>query len=424
MLAGIKAYTDKWYQGYAFQGMAVLGVAPILIPIIVAKLGSNSDAGAVVAAFYLGQLTAPLWGHLTDKGGLYRAIYSLGYVLLAVGMGAFAFTHDLAFWLGLAFVQGAGSAATNTVAAMFIVEFKPKQEWEPRIGWMQTFYGTGQALGLGLAAAAQLAPLWGMGLAAALMVPGYILGRRGLPPDKARHKVDKVILKPHSIRPARHAYSQLHRSRAISLAGIKNLAKEWKGPFGLYILSWLLGMLGTWMVYNLYPLLMKDLYGVDAGMSSLTYAIAATLGVFAYAPSGMLAEKIGDGPVLVIGILMTLVSMVGMALLAYVNTGYNWWLSQAVFISMPIAWSPLIVAGTAYTAQLATMPEGNALGIFNSSTAVGSVLGALAAGWLSDAWGYGVVMIGATALTVASLAVLVWLLLQRRGSAKKAPEPA
>jgi MFS family permease len=165
-------------------------------------------------------------------------------------------------------------------------------------------------------------------------------------------------------------------------------------------------MFGTWMVYNLYPLLMDNLYGVNAGMSSLAYAVAATLGIFAYAPSGVIAEKIGDGPVVFIGILMTLVSMFGMTILAYVDTGINWWLSQAVFISMPVAWSPLIVAGTAYTAQLATMPEGNALGVFNSSTAVASVLGALAAGWVSDAWGYGVVMIGASVLTVAGLVVL------------------
>ncbi|MCB2228631.1 MAG: MFS transporter [Desulfarculaceae bacterium] len=419
MLSGIKTYSDRWYGGYAFQGAAVLGVAPILIPLIVAKLGSNSAAGEVVAAFYLGQLTAPLWGWITDRGGWHRLVYSLGYVLLALGLGAFALTHNLAFWLVLAFVQGAGAAATNTVAAMFIVEFKPKEQWDPRIGWLQTFYGTGQALGLGLAAALQAAPLWGMGLAAALMVPGYILGRMGLPPEKDRRKVATASFQTHVLRTPRHAYNPLHHSLGLSLRGIKGLVREWDGPFGLFILSWVLTMLGTWMVYNLYPLLMKDLYGVDAGMSSLSYAIAATLGIFAYAPSGILAEKIGDGPVLVIGILMTLVSMLGMSFLAYVHTGDNWLLSQAAFVFMPVAWSPLIVAGTAYAAQLATMPEGNALGVYNSSTAVGSVLGALAAGWLSDAWGYGVVMIGASALTIAGLALLAGLLWKQRGQGGK-----
>ncbi|KIX10970.1 MFS transporter [Dethiosulfatarculus sandiegensis] len=407
MPGGLKKYSDKWYSGYAFQGAAVLGLIPILLPIIVAKLGGSSQAGMVVAAFYLGQLTAPFWGQITDRTGCHRLIYSLGYVLLGLGMGFFALTEDLYFWLGLAFMQGAGSAATNTVAAMFIVEFKPKQEWNPRIGWLQTFYGTGQALGLGLAAAAQLAPLWGMGLAALLMAPGLFLGRMGLPPAKNHKKVTVALLNHHKLKHPARAWHQLHLSHSISIKGIKHLIDEWDGPFGIFILSWFVTMLGTWMVYNLFPLLMESLYGVDAGMSSLAYAIAATLGIFAYAPSGVIAEKIGDGPVVLIGILMTLVSMVGMAVLAYVDTGMNWWLSQVVFISMPVAWSPLIVAGTAYTAQLATMPEGNALGVFNSSTAVASVLGALAAGWLSDAWGYGVVMIGACVLTVAGLFVLV-----------------
>lgn len=406
MLAGLKKYSDKWYAGYAFQGAAVLGLAPILLPIIVAKLGGNSQAGMVVAAFYLGQLTAPLWGQLTDRTGSHRLIYSLGYVLLCLGMGFFALTEDLYFWLGLAFIQGAGSAATNTVAAMFIVEFRAKEEWNPRIGWLQTFYGTGQALGLGLAAAAQLAPLWGMGLAALLMVPGLILGRLDLPPQKRHKKVSDVVLDHHKLKHPARTWHQLHLSHGISIKSIKHLIDEWNGPFGIFILSWFATMFGTWMVYNLYPLLMDNLYGVNAGMSSLAYAVAATLGIFAYAPSGVIAEKIGDGPVVFIGILMTLVSMFGMTILAYVDTGINWWLSQAVFISMPVAWSPLIVAGTAYTAQLATMPEGNALGVFNSSTAVASVLGALAAGWVSDAWGYGVVMIGASVLTVAGLVVL------------------
>lgn len=55
-----------------------------------------------------------------------------------------------AVWLQfvLALLQGAGAGASNTVAAMYIIEFRPKDQWATRIGWLQTVYGTGQALGL------------------------------------------------------------------------------------------------------------------------------------------------------------------------------------------------------------------------------------------------------------------------------------
>lgn len=415
LLSGMKAYSEKWYLGYAFQGLSVLGVAPILIPLIVGRLGGDAAAGMVVAAFYLGQLTAPIWGRLADKTGRHHLFYSLGYALLAVGMVAFALVKGTNFWLALAFVQGAGSAATNTVAAMFIVEYKPQQEWDPRIGWLQTFYGTGQAIGLALAAAAQMSPLWGMGLAGALMVPGYFLGRLGLPAEKTRAKVTSPRFNHHVLRHPRQAYMQLHHTHGLSFNGVKQTVQAWKSPFGLFLLAWFFAMLGSWMVYNLYPLLMQQLYGVDAAASSVTFAIAATLGIFLYAPSGFLAEKIGDGMVLMIGIVMTIVGMVGMTLLAYVSVAQTWILSQVFYALMPMAWSPLIVAGTAYTAQLTTMPQGNALGVFNSITAIGSVLAALAAGWLAEYFGYGVVMITGTLVTLAGLAALVVLVLEQRG---------
>ena len=52
---------------------------------------------------------------------------------------------------------------------MFIVEYKPKQEWDARVGWLQTFYGIGQAAGLGLAAYLQARPELGLMVSAGLM---------------------------------------------------------------------------------------------------------------------------------------------------------------------------------------------------------------------------------------------------------------
>lgn len=410
MLQAAKRYSQPWYLGYAFQGAVVLGVAPILIPLIVGNSAGATAAGLVVAAFYTGQLAAPALGWFTDRHAQHKLVYLGGYALLALGLGVFALAGGTAAWAALALAAGAGSAATNTVAAMYIVEFQPKAEWDQRVGWLQTFYGTGQAVGLGLAALLQLSPLWGMAASAALMAPGAWLGLRGLPASEARNPPANVKLDHHQSRHPKLPYTQLHRKHGLRLAALADFADEWRGPFGLFIAAWLLLMFGTWLIYNLYPLLMRQSYAIGPGLSSVYYAVAATLGVFVYAPSGALGRKIGDAWVVMIGVIMTLVSTVAMTALALWPSPANAWAAPLAFILMPVAWSPLIVGGTALTAQIADMAEGNALGVFNSATAVGSVLAAVAAGGLADWLGYNAVLAAAAAVTVAGLALLALLM--------------
>ncbi len=409
-----RTYSERWYAGYAFQGAVVLGVAPILLPLLMDKAGGAGQAGAVVATFYAGQLTAPLLGKLTDSLRLHRLVYLAGYVLLALGLGLFPLAHSLTFWFLLAFLQGMGSAATNTVSAMFIVETKPKDQWDQRIGWLQTFYGFGQAIGLGLAALLQAAPTAGMVIAAALMLPGVLLGRLGLP-----HPADH---EPRAAKPAfnrgRHFQPRLLFA-SIHLHG-PNIHKQLAGflkvcssRFGLYIASWFCVMYGTWIIYNLYPLLMDKAYGLTAGPSSLYYALAAGLGVFAYAPSGSLGKRWGDGAVVMAGTVMTLASTAGMAWLAYFSVPGESLLVPAFFILLPVAWSPLIVAGTAFTAQLgaeAGLADGASMGVFNATTAIASVLAAVSAGGAADWLGYGSLPLIGAGLTVVGGVLLLPLL--------------
>ncbi len=383
-----KRYSERWYAGYAFQGAVVLGIVPILLPLVISKAGGAAQAGIVVAAFYVGQLLAPFLGAFTDRSGLHKTVFLSGFVMLAVGLALFPMASSLPFWLVLSMLQGAGSAASNTVSAMFIVEWKPKGEWDQRVGWLQTFYGTGQAVGLGLAALLQVNPEYGLVVAALLMVPGFIFGRMGLPAASDRTVQEPPELERRQHLAPRSPLPQTHHYERFSFGHLVELAKKAKTPYGIFIMSWFLIQFGTWIIYNLYPLFMKSAYSIGAGYSSVYYAFAAFLGIFAYAPSGKLGMKIGDGKVVMIGTIMTFISQLGLASLAYVDTGMNSWLAPVMFILQPIAWSPLIVAGTAYAAQLADMDEGPAVGIFNATTAIAAVLSAFAAGFLAETFGY------------------------------------
>ncbi len=408
-----KQYSESWYAGYAFQGAVVLGIAPILLPLVVGNASGAALAGVVVAALYMGQLTAPFLGSLTDKFSLHRLVYMAGYVLLALGLALFPLDLGIWFWMLLAFVQGIGSAASNTVAAMFIVETRPKPEWDSRIGWLQTFYGLGQAIGLGLAALLQSSPQTGLLIAAALMLPGAFFGRKGLPrPNEHKKPQHLPKFRHHLHLQPRMAMSFVTHYERLLPGELLKFVRFWENAFGLYIASWFFTMLGTWLIYNLYPLLMKSAYGIQPGPSSALYAVAAVVGVFCYAPSGTLGKKIGDGAVVMIGTLMTLVSVAGMAFFAYVPTTYGAWAAALLFGVTPVAWSPLIVAGTAYAAQLATINEGAALGIFNASTAVASVLAAFGAGLLAEFLGYDAVpLLGAFFVLLG--AVLLVLTMRR-----------
>ncbi|MBK1630477.1 hypothetical protein CKO31_06900 [Thiohalocapsa halophila] len=414
------ASMSPWYGGYAFQGVVVLGTAPILLPLIVGGAAGPAEAGLVVAALYIGQLAAPMFGALADGSGRHRLIYAAGYLLLAVGLGLFPLAQTVLEWFVLALMQGLGVAATNTVASMFIVEFRPKAEWDRRIGWMQTCYGIGQAAGLGLAALLQQAPTLGMLASAALMLPGLLFGLLGTPRGR-RAAQQQGPAKPAAQSPAQHqaegAASRHHAPpRQIlphghigpaSGALLGRFLADLRSPYALFMLCWLLVMLGTWLIYNLYPLLMQQVYGVGAGASSVYYAIGAGIGVFAYAPSGVLGQRIGDGAVVLIGSLMSLASVGTMAALAIWQPAGVAVLGPLAFVLLPVAWSPLIVAGTAWAAQLSTMNEGEAVGILNSTTALASVAAAFGAGVLASRFGFDAVLyLAAAAMVLGSLLVL------------------
>jgi MFS family permease len=272
----------------------------------------------------------------------------------------------------------------------------------------------------------QATPAVGLWVAAALMAPGVVLGALRLPPRHAhtppapeeRTREHRAHRKPRSPAALLHHYDSALHTALIRFAG------EWRSRFGLFVASWFLMMFGTWLVYNLYPLLMRNAYGIEAGTSSLYYAVAAALGVFAYAPSGTVGARIGDDRVVLIGALMTLASVAGMAVLAFVQTPVNAWLVPAAFVLLPVAWSPLIVAGTALTAQLSVpqgIPEGEAVGIFNATTAIASVLSAFAAGIIAHLTGYGVVLLLSAATTAAGCLLFLPIL----GAARpEAAQPA
>lgn len=386
--------SEPWYWGYLFQGCVILGIAPILLPIIVAQGQGPAHVGLVVAMFYVGQVISPLIGKVADRTRQFGLIFLGSFALLALGLIGFVLVQDVFLWCLFAFIQGAGAGAGNTTAYSYIVEFHPEPEWDARLGWLQTFYGTGQAIGLLIAAAIQSQAMLGLWGCALLMIPGFLLARVGLPGTTRQKSPRKAEAAEHNVPAMAHARtpaSILRHYEHLNWQKLKALGAQWWSFFGLFMLCWFLLMLGTWMIYNLYPLLMKQAFNIPAGLSSLYYGIAAAIGIFFYAPSGSWAVKFGSAKVVLVGIFATLASISGMAVLLMSGQNIQAWLVPPVFILLPVAWSPMIVAGTALTGKLCSGSQGSAMGLFNATTAVASVSAALLAGGIAQKLGYGAI---------------------------------
>ncbi len=367
------------------------GLAPILLPLIVSRSGSATQVGLVMAAFSIGGLTAPVWGALADRYRLHRVLLVGGLFLIAAGLGIFPFTLSLTAWLWLALMQSTGSAGAATVANLFVVEAHPKDEWDRRIGWLQTFFGFGQVIGLFIASSlSQTGLSAGMFLAAGLTLLGILPGwfATHAPAVPLHHR-------PPLPQPVRHAEwpasnSPLRLYHYVNLSAIRKIEKAERLPFARFLLSWMLSYTGSAAVFSLYPVLMQKAYGVSPSLSSLGFAVAAGLGLALYIPAGKLSDRFGSDKVLKAALGVRLLAVIGLVFLGLTRSGERGWLALAGFSLVVLSWSLLSVSGTALTAQLAPSgkEEGGAMGIFNAVTAFSGVMGAALGGFVADHWGY------------------------------------
>jgi DHA1 family tetracycline resistance protein-like MFS transporter len=373
-------------------GATLAGLAPILLPLAVSHSGSAAQVGLVMAAFNLGGLAAPFWGNLADRYRLYRWLLFGGLLLLALALLIFAFTSNPVAWLGLALVQGVGAAAASTVANLFIVESHPRSEWDERIGWLQTFYGAGQVVGLLLAGVfGGAGTAAGLLVASALVFVGAVIAWL-----TARTPPTALLSRPVSTRPAHHGEWAVNSPQRLYHHLNSNLIKKidtvLSPPFSLFLTAWFLSFVGVAAVFALYPVLMQRVYGIGPELSSLGFAIAAGIGLFLYTPAGAWTERLGPASILRLALGVRLLASLILLILG-IFPGNLGILALAAFAFIVLAWSLQSVGGTAWTASLSSTGEGEGLGVFNAATALASVIGAVLGGWVAGRWGYAAIPI-------------------------------
>lgn len=414
-----RRWVEPWYLAYALLGATVAGLVPILLPLAVSRAHGATAVGLVMAAVNLGGLTAPLWGTLADRHRLHRWLLAGGLLLTGVGLAAFPFTTRPAAWLGLALLQSVGAAGAATVANLFVVEVHPQAEWDARIGWLQTFYGGGQVAGLllaGLLGQAHLRAgvLTAAGLPVLAVLPGWF---------STRTPSSRLTARPVLLHPVRHGEWAIGApQRLFHHPTWETLRRFWwsaRSPFDRFLVAWLVSFGGAAAIFSLYPVMMAQLFDVRPTLSSWAFALAAGMGLGLYSPAGRWSGRVGPVRVLRIALGVRLLAFLGLLALGFTYPGGRGLLAVLLFLFIVLAWSLLSVSGTALTASLSPVGEGEGMGLFNAATAVAGVIGSVLGGWIAGRWGYG------PALGVAAAGVGCGLVLARAlGPARPKTEQA
>jgi MFS family permease len=365
------------------------GMVPLLVPLLILqKLGSPVHVGLVIAAYNLGGLAAPVWGHLADRFLIHRSLLAISLLLTAAGLAIFACAKCLPMFLGLALLQGVGTVGAMTLGNLFIVEAHPPAEWEARIGWYQTFNCSGQAGGMLLAAI--LSP---MALEDSLLVASGLIGLAvliGIAAPAVRPSATRAASRGYP--PIGHFYwgrwwpkRWLHSLRScMPFQPLSPASKSFRGLIGV----WFLGLTGASILFTLYPLMLPELYGIMPGRLALTFAAAMGLGVFIYPQAGRLSQHFGAARLYTFFLSLRLIAFIAVAAAVCGDTGGRDWFILLAYAAVVLCWPFLSVSGTALAAALAPPREGERMGLFNATGALALAAGPTLGCWLADVWGY------------------------------------
>ncbi len=409
-------YIRPWYLAYLLLGIVTAGMVPVLLPLMMMNVSHTLSSVAYVMGVYdLGLLTSPLWGLMSERGKSYRVLFFAGFLLSALAIAVFPFMHSMPGWMVAAFVLGAGSSGVATVASLLIVDFEPSKEWEPRIGLLQSFNGTGQVVGLLLAGVFSHGTFSvGLWVAAIVLVPALVFARMGLPAGTQSNRNRSKETQPHRLLNMRGLAVFPHINlpsgiefhfHALNMSGLRRLPAAVSSPFGRFLLSWFMLTLGVAGFFTYFPLMLEQSYGLNSHYSSMIYATMAAIGIVLFIMTGRWSQRWGAGRVYQFGLWLRLSGFLILMLPFIIPSSHQLIVGIAGFCVIIIAWPILSVSGTNVAAELAPFSEGAAMGLFNMAFALATVIGAFASGPLITALGYS--SVAAMGLTGIALAIVL-----------------
>jgi MFS family permease len=390
-------WVEPWFFAYACLGVVQGGMLPMLLPL---SAGGSSHAGTIVGVMNLAGLSSPFWGHLADRRRLHRQVLLAGMLVAGVALVLMPVQTGLPLKTALAAILGLGFAAANTVANMFIVEVRPKEEWDARIGALQAFSGSGQVVGLLLAGFIGGRFALAFGIAAALVaaaVPIAWLTLRGV-----QVAVPRAAVAAHPALGGEGWVGAPQRQCHLpTWSGLRTLRREFELPFARLLIVWFTAFVAISAVLTMFPLAFIREFAASARVPATTYAFAAAGSLGIYSLAAGIAKRRGARFVLRAGFAVR-AGATAIVAVAFASRIGGEPLVLAGFIILVMGWPLLGVSGTALAAELAPGEKGEALGLFNACSSLAGAVGAFLGGSIMAIAGYGTVCIVAAVVVAVA----------------------
>jgi len=352
----------------------------------------------VMGAYDLGILASPIWGIAAERYNFYRPLFFTGFAITALGTILMPLLNSFIYWFTAAFLTGVGNSCAATLATLFIVDFSPRSEWELRIGFLQSMNGGGQVAGLFLSAAFSSGS-YGSGLliAGSLLGLAMIIGRIGLPLTRPKPDLDYSRKNLHQVLDIRALapFPRLHTTTGIALHinplnvwGLRRLPWVLGTTFGRFLISWFMFALSVSAFFTYLPLMLDKSYGINPRLTASLYALSAAIGIGLFLKSSQWSRHYSSTKVYRFGLWLRVSGFSLLLLPGYIPLHHKMAIGITGFLIIVLAWPIISVSGTNLAARLSPFSEGAAIGLFNASLALATVIGTFASGPLVRWWGY------------------------------------
>jgi MFS family permease len=396
-------WIEPWFAAYACLGVVQGGLLPLLLPL---SSETSMEAGTIVGAMNLAGLTAPLWGHLADRKRLHHRVLLAGMLCTLAALIIMPMQLGFAIKVALAAVLGIGFAAANTVANMFIVETRPQEEWDARIGALQALSGIGQVGGLLLAGLIGGRFALAFGIAAALVAAAVPIAWLTL---RAVHvPVSRAAAAAHPPLGGEEWAGALGRVFHIpTWRGLRALLPHFAPAFIRLQIFWFAAFVMIGAVMSMFPLALVRGFGVGDGLPATVYAFAAAASLMLYPREVRVARQHGAAALMRRAFVVRSAAIALLAAAFLTGTGPV--LPLVGFIVLVVSWPALGVSGMVLSAELAPGEKGEALGFFNALSSLASAVGAFLGGCAMELGGYGVVcVVGVVVVAMAAVWATAW----------------
>jgi len=151
----------------------------------------------------------------------------------------------------------------------------------------------------------------------------------------------------------------------------------------IFSLSLLPMMISSGMIYSVLTIFLFEELGANRIQVGMLFTIAATTGALTSIMLGMLSDRFGRKPLI-------LLSQILFALVMLVYSTINYYLyAIPIHILEGFAWATIGVASPALLADIAKKSErGEAMGVYNTVWSLGWVIGPTLGGFLAEVFGF------------------------------------